>query len=108
MKPFAHTGKMVVPTFIKRKSEAECVFASGQPVVNTGKPRTADYLIWGLKGLFLETRCDIMRNARNLFASEVFHAMPPAIITENLDEDRAQIVKCFRNAGTVDLVLLTE
>ena len=64
-----------------------------------------DGLRWAPKGVLLETRADVARNARAIYLQAgVSHAMPPANITELPEEDRAKIVKWYRNAGTVDVV----
>ena len=61
-----------------------------------------DGIRWAPKGVFLETRFDIVRNAREIYLQAgVSHAMPPANITEIEEEDREKIAKWFRNAGKV-------
>jgi len=70
-----------------------------------GREPSWDGIRWAPKGVFLETRYDIARAARKIYLhAGVSHAMPPANITELPEEDRAKIVKWYRNAGTVDVV----
>ncbi len=59
-----------------------------------------DGILWPPKGVLLETEADIARNAQQIYLQAgVTHAMPPANITYMEPEDRAAIVRWFRNAG---------
>ncbi len=54
---------------------------------------------WAPKGVYLETRRDVARSARQIYLQAgVTHAMPPANITELPVEDRTRIVRWFRQA----------
>lgn len=54
---------------------------------------------WAPKGVLLETKADVARNAKLIYLqSGVTHAMPPANITMMGPEDRAAIVRWFRAA----------
>lgn len=65
------------------------------------EPSWSDTLLWAPKGVLLDTPADIARNARAIYIqSGVSHAMPPANVTYMSDEDRAAIVRWYRNAGT--------
>ncbi len=59
-----------------------------------------DGILWPPKGVLLETEADMARNAQQIYLQAgVTHAMPPANITYMEPEDRAAIVRWFRNAG---------
>jgi uncharacterized membrane protein len=65
------------------------------------EPSYSDSLLWAPKGVLLDTPAEIARNARAIYIqSGVSHAMPPANVTAMSDEDRATIVRWYRNAGT--------
>jgi len=54
---------------------------------------------WAPKGVLLETRADIARNAKAIFLhAGVSHAMPPANITNVTAEDRALLAAWYRAA----------
>ncbi len=56
-------------------------------------------IVWAPKGVLLETEADIARNAQQIYLqSGVSHAMPPANVTYMEPEDRAAIIRWFRNA----------
>ncbi|WP_420586382.1 urate hydroxylase PuuD [Ruegeria sp.] len=58
-------------------------------------------LLWAPKGVLLETKGDIARNAKQIYLqSGVSHAMPPANVTYMEPEDREAIIRWFRNAGS--------
>ncbi|MGY8791855.1 MAG: urate hydroxylase PuuD, partial [Pseudomonadales bacterium] len=58
-----------------------------------------DGLRWAPKGVFLETRSDVARNARSIYIQAgVSHAMPPANITYITEKDRAALVAWYRAA----------
>ncbi|MCA0927803.1 urate hydroxylase PuuD [Ruegeria profundi] len=60
-----------------------------------------DGILWAPKGVLLETEGDIARNARQIYLQAgVSHAMPPANVTYMEPEDRAAIIRWFRNAGS--------
>ncbi|SHE84179.1 Uncharacterized membrane protein [Ruegeria intermedia] len=60
-----------------------------------------DGILWAPKGVLLETEADIARNARQIYLQAgISHAMPPANVTYMEPEDRAAIVRWFRNAGS--------
>ena len=64
-------------------------------------PYYSDSMMWAPKGVLLDTPSDIARNARAIFVQAgVSHAMPPANITDMTEEDRAAIVRWYRNADT--------
>ena len=55
---------------------------------------------WAPKGVLLETRADIARNAKAIFLhAGVSHAMPPANITNVTAEDRALLAAWYRAAN---------
>jgi uncharacterized membrane protein len=55
---------------------------------------------WAPKGILLETRADIARNARAIFLhAGVSHAMPPANITGIAAEDRAILAAWYRSVN---------
>ena len=55
---------------------------------------------WAPKGVLLETEADIARNAQAIYLQAgVSHAMPPANVTFMEPEDRAAIIRWFRNAN---------
>ena len=55
---------------------------------------------WAPKGVLLETRADIARNAKAIFLhAGVSHAMPPANITNLTAEDRALLAAWYRAAN---------
>ena len=55
---------------------------------------------WAPKGVLLETRADIARNAKAIFLhAGVSHAMPPANITNITAEDRALLAAWYRAAN---------
>ncbi|WP_271952322.1 urate hydroxylase PuuD [Ruegeria faecimaris] len=59
-----------------------------------------DGILWAPKGILLETQGDIARNAKQIYLQAgVSHAMPPANVTYMEPEDRAAIIRWFRNAG---------
>ncbi|WP_170417485.1 urate hydroxylase PuuD [Ruegeria arenilitoris] len=59
-----------------------------------------DGILWAPKGVLLETKGDIARNAEQIYLQAgVSHAMPPANITYMEPEDREAIIRWFRNAG---------
>ena len=59
-----------------------------------------DGILWAPKGVLLETKADIARNAQRIYLqSGVTHAMPPANVTYMEPEDRAAIVRWVKNAG---------
>ena len=52
---------------------------------------------WAPKGVFLETRADIAKHARDIYLQAgVTHAMPPANITGIAPQDRAALVAWYR------------
>ena len=52
---------------------------------------------WAPKGVLLETRADVARNAREIYLQAgVSHAMPPANITDIPQEDRALLTAWYR------------
>jgi uncharacterized membrane protein len=56
-----------------------------------------DGLRWAPKGVLLETRADVARNARAIYLQAgVSHAMPPANITDIPQEDRALLTAWYR------------
>ena len=56
-------------------------------------------ILWAPKGILLETRADVARNAKLIYLqSGVTHAMPPANVTMMGPKDRAAIVRWFRAA----------
>jgi uncharacterized membrane protein len=56
-----------------------------------------DGIRWAPKGVLLETRADIARNARLIYLqSGITNAMPPANVTFMEPEDRAAIARWFR------------
>lgn len=58
-----------------------------------------DGIRWAPKGILLETKADVARNAKIIYLqSGITHAMPPANITFMEPEDRAAIVRWFRAA----------
>lgn len=58
-------------------------------------------ILWAPKGVLLETEGDIARNAQQIYLQAgVSHAMPPANVTYMEPEDRAAIIRWFRNAGS--------
>ena len=58
-------------------------------------------ILWAPKGVLLETEADVARNARAIYLqSGVSHAMPPANITYMEADDRAAIVRWYRNSGS--------
>ncbi|MBV1894864.1 MAG: urate hydroxylase PuuD [Rhodobacteraceae bacterium] len=58
-----------------------------------------DGILWAPKGILLETKADVARNAKLIYLqSGITHAMPPANITFMEPEDRAAIVRWFRAA----------
>ncbi len=60
-----------------------------------------DGIRWAPKGVLLETEADIARNASRIYLQAgVSHAMPPANVTFMEPEDRAAIVRWYRNAGS--------
>ena len=60
-----------------------------------------DGILWAPKGVLLETEADIARNAKQIYLQAgISHAMPPANVTYMEPEDRAAIVRWFRNAGS--------
>ena len=60
-----------------------------------------DGILWAPKGVLLETKADIARNAKQIYLQAgISHAMPPANLTYMEPEDRAAIVRWFRNAGS--------
>ncbi|WP_170604627.1 urate hydroxylase PuuD [Ruegeria arenilitoris] len=57
-------------------------------------------ILWAPKGVLLETKADIARNAQQIYLQAgVTHAMPPANVTYMEEEDREAIVRWVRNAG---------
>lgn len=61
-----------------------------------------DGIRWAPKGVFLETKSDIARAAREIYLQAgVSHAMPPANITELPKPDRIKIVRWYRNGSEV-------
>ena len=59
-----------------------------------------DGILWAPKGVLLETKADIARNAQEIYLQAgVSHAMPPANVTFMETEDREAIIRWFRNAG---------
>ncbi|MGI9367787.1 MAG: urate hydroxylase PuuD [Ruegeria sp.] len=57
-------------------------------------------ILWAPKGVLLETKADIARNAQQIYIqSGVSHAMPPANVTYMEPEDRQAIVRWFKSAG---------
>ena len=57
-------------------------------------------ILWAPKGVLLETEADIAQNAQQIYLqSGVTHAMPPANVTYMEPEDRAAIIRWFRNAN---------
>lgn len=62
-----------------------------------------DGIRWAPKGVLLETRGDIARNARAIYLqSGISHAMPPANVTYMEPEDRRAIARWYRTAVTSD------
>lgn len=58
-----------------------------------------DGIRWAPKGILLETKADVARNAKIIYLqSGITHAMPPANITFMEPEDRAAIVRWYRAA----------
>ena len=58
-----------------------------------------DGIRWAPKGVFLETRSDVARNARSIYIQAgISHAMPPANITYITEKDRAALVAWYRAA----------
>ncbi|MEM9550926.1 MAG: urate hydroxylase PuuD [Pseudomonadota bacterium] len=56
-------------------------------------------ILWAPKGVLLETRGDVARNAQAIYMQAgISHAMPPANITLMSPEDRATIVRWYRDA----------
>ncbi|WP_241865422.1 urate hydroxylase PuuD [Paracoccus salsus] len=56
------------------------------------------------KGVFLETPADIARAAREIYVqSGLTDAMPPANVSFMEDEERARVIRWFRQAGGADL-----
>ncbi|WP_171100492.1 urate hydroxylase PuuD [Ruegeria sp. HKCCD7255] len=56
-------------------------------------------ILWAPKGVLLETEADIARNAQQIYLQAgVTHAMPPANVTYMEPEDRAALIRWFRNA----------
>jgi len=56
-----------------------------------------DGIRWAPKGVFLETRADVARNARSIYLQAgITHAMPPANVTLMEPEDRAAISRWYR------------
>ena len=65
------------------------------------EPYYSDSMMWAPKGVLLDTPADIARNARAIYMQAgISHAMPPANVTYITDEDRATIVRWYRNAGS--------
>lgn len=57
-------------------------------------------ILWAPKGVLLETKADIARNAQQIYIqSGASHAMPPANVTYMELEDRQAIVRWFKSAG---------
>ncbi|AKS44972.1 Uncharacterized membrane protein [Octadecabacter temperatus] len=64
-------------------------------------PFYSDSMLWAPKGVLLDTPADIARNARAIYIQAgVSHAMPPANVTMMSNEDRAAIVRWYKNAET--------
>lgn len=64
-------------------------------------PFWSDTMQWAPKGVLLDTPADIARNARAIYLhAGISHAMPPANVTYMTTEDRAVLVRWYRNAGT--------
>ncbi len=58
-------------------------------------------ILWAPKGVLLETKADIARNAQQIYLQAgVTHAMPPANVTYMEPEDRQAIVRWFKSAGS--------
>jgi len=58
-------------------------------------------ILWAPKGVLLETKADIARNAQQIYLQAgVSHAMPPANVTFMEPQDRDAIIRWFRNAGS--------
>ena len=56
-----------------------------------------DGIRWAPKGVLLETKADIARNARLIYLqSGITHAMPPANVTLMEPEDRAAVARWYR------------
>ena len=56
-------------------------------------------MLWAPKGVLLETRGDIARNAQTIYVQAgITHAMPPANITELPQADRQKIIAWYRTA----------
>jgi len=63
------------------------------------EPAWSDHLLWAPKGVLLDTPADIARNARAIYVQAgVSDAMPPANVTHMTAEDRAAIIRWYRNA----------
>ncbi len=58
-------------------------------------------ILWAPKGVLLETKADIARNAQQIYLQAgITHAMPPANVTYMEPEDRQAIVRWFKSAGS--------
>ncbi len=58
-------------------------------------------ILWPPKGVLLETKADIARNAQQIYLQAgITHAMPPANVTYMEPEDRQAIVRWFKSAGS--------
>ncbi len=56
-----------------------------------------DGIRWAPKGVLLETRADVARNARLIYLQAgITNAMPPANVTYMEPEDRAAIARWYR------------
>ena len=81
--------------------EAHDVVMGRCSMCHAREPSYSDSLLWAPKGVLLDTKASIARNARAIYIqSGVSHAMPPANITAMSESDRAAIVRWYRNAGT--------
>jgi len=60
-----------------------------------------DGILWAPKSVLLETEADVAQNARAIYLQAgISHAMPPANVTWMEPEDRAAIIRWYRNAGS--------
>ena len=59
-----------------------------------------DGIRWAPKGVLLETRADIAKNAHLIYLQAgISHAMPPGNITNISQKDRAILVNWYRSAN---------
>ena len=81
--------------------EAHDVVMGRCSMCHAREPYYADSMMWAPKGVLLDTPADIARNARAIYMQAgISHAMPPANVTYITDEDRAAIVRWYRNADS--------